>query len=267
VRKAEEVGGNAAIRQGVQGIATRTTQQAVLRIVPERPTPSDQSLYVPVSPETFDTYLETKEELDGCFAHVNASLQKVKDLSNTEQWPVEAGQMILDSFRRYCRLLTDVPDPDKLPARLLVAKAAELAMWVAWANARDDWPRWEEIYKKIDTVDTRSYTGRNIFLLQDVMKPALELSPILKRLNLLSVANLVQKSTGTYFGGRIDSPDKILDLRKLRILRLQHMPNLPFAGMEKLDFGWAQSNLQLGGGDFLDGLRDIRPFHVKASTP
>jgi hypothetical protein len=191
-----------------------------------------------------------------------------ENLSNTENWPAEAGQSILDSFRKSCQLLTDAPDPDHLPPLPLVAKAAELAMWLAWANARD-WIWWNKVYDKIDTVDTKEYTGRSVFLLTDVMKSALELNPILMRLNSpeLNVGAFVQKDTGMYFGNDIKGTDKILDLRKLRRLRLQHLPNLPFSGMEKLDFSTVQTNFQLGGGDFLESLRNVRPVHIKVTAP
>ena len=247
-----------------EGIATRTTQQAVLRVVPEKPSESSvsefDSPYVPVSRAAFDVYLEKKEELDGCFARVNAQIQDLIDLSNKEQWSADAGQAILDSFRRNCRLLTDKPNPLKkgdIPDRSLVMKAAELAMWVAWANARD-WPWWDKQYKLID--------ARNLQMpgLQAI-DWALELGPILKRLNTLGVGAAMQIDTHTRFTtfgpgdckpqqihwgpnwepgcaqADLNATDKILDLRKLRILRLQHIPGLPFRGMEKLDLNWAQA--------------------------
>ena len=65
-----------------------------------------------------------------------------------------------------------------------------------------------------------------------------------------------------------NATDKVLDLRRLRVLRLQHVPGLPLGGMEKLDLSWAQSRLHLGGVNFLDGLRELRPFHIaNAATP
>ena len=162
-------------------------------------------------------------------------------------------------------------------------KAAELAMWVAWANARDG-PWWDKQYKLID--------ARNLQMpgLQAIGW-ALELGPILKRLNTLGVGAAMQIDTHTRFTtfgpgdckpqqihwgpnwepgcaqADLNATDKILDLRKLRILRLQHIPGLPFRGMEKLDLNWAQSDLKLGGGDFLSGLRDLRPFHITKAGP
>jgi hypothetical protein len=266
VKKAEQGTADAVIRQGIQGIATRTTQQSVLRVVPERPTGSspDGSPYVAASPQAFDAYLDTKEELDGCFAIVNAYIQSLINLSNSEQWPAEVGQTILDSFRHNCRLLTDSPEPSQLPKRELVARAAEIAMWVAWANARD-WVYWGDVYRELD--------GRGMGPRGEMRTVQLgvrefqtnELYPILDELKNLGISGVQLEIRQHHAQGLRDN--LVLDLRKLRSLQLQHLVDLPFTKMPTLNVSFAQVGLRLGGGGFLDGLRDLRPYHVSASSP
>jgi hypothetical protein len=264
------------------------TQQSLARLIPEKASPASSnqsgSPFVPASPEAFDAYLEKKEGLDGCFALVNAEIQKMIDISNKEQW--QDGQFMLDSFRRNCPLLADVPDPTKLPDRKLVARTAELAMWVAWTNVRD-FPWWDE--KVFQELDGPKSPERTPFL--DACLWAWELDPVLMRMAILGVRPQVESAINfnTFWGTSLkeimsqaepygmigsqkerpaDFRDKYLDLRKLRHLRLQHIPDLPLRGMEKLDLTWAQGKLHLNGVNFLDGLKDLRPFHIaNAATP
>ena len=58
VREAQKEVAETVIRQGVQGMATRTMQQSVVRLIPERaptssPSVEDESLFVPASPDAY----------------------------------------------------------------------------------------------------------------------------------------------------------------------------------------------------------------------
>jgi hypothetical protein len=271
------------LRTGIQDASKRLTQETVKKIIPDKPNDSggDGSPYVPVSAEAFDHYLDTKEELDGCFAIVNNRVQSLIDQSNAEQWPRALGQAILDSFRANCALLRDRPNPEKdLPARTAVAKSAELAMWVAWTSERD-WPWWnprysvlgggpepmgysdagkdkfhEEVRRNGGTFDGKDGQTYDMQAYGNALREVKELDPVADRLKDLGKWDSVKAS----FGFR-SQPDVVLDLRKLRTLRLDTMTDMPFAKMKGLDFG-TLSNLQLRG-KFLDGFTELRPWHIK----
>jgi hypothetical protein len=53
----------------------------------------------------------------------------------------------------------------------------------------------------------------------------------------------------------------VLDLRKVRSLPIQVLPDLPFTKMKGLNLN-GMDNLQLRG-QFLDGLSELPPFHIK----
>lgn len=92
-----------------------------------------------------------------------------------------------------------------------------------------------------------------------------ELYPVLDELKDLGIDGLQIELRMHHAQGLRDN--KVLDLRKLKSLRLQHQVDLPFTDMHNLNFAFAQVGLRLGGGNFLDGLRDVRPYHVNASAP
>jgi hypothetical protein len=277
--------GAKVVREGIKGVATRATQQIVKAAIPQdapRTNPSP-SPYASVSPEGFDVYIKKKTEIDNCFAITNAWLQKMKDTSNLpdEQWGADVGWDILNSFRKNCPLLTDAPDPDpaKLPSQFATAKSAELAMWVAWANARE-WPWWNKVYDQLDrkpsdysSTDPRFMIDVDVGLSQDGLISEQELAPVQKRFAALGMLGAVDMAVPAWFPKKI--PDELnytgprsfdygamLDLRKLRSLPLTGMSNLPFNTMKGLDFSRLDTP-QLRG-KFLDGLSDVRPFHVKA---
>jgi hypothetical protein len=276
-----------AIRTGVQDATKRLTQESLKKVIPDKPKDpgGNGTPYVPVSPEAFDHYLDTKEELDGCFAIMNDYVQRLIDQSNVERWSRDVGQAFLDSFRKNCALLRDKPHPNKdLPARDAVAKAAELAMWVAWANERD-MPWWNVRYNVLEagpepmgySDDAKSKFHDEVrrqgglFKGKDgttydmgnynwALRDANELDPVAMRMIDLQKWS----ETRGKFGFESD-PNLVLDLRKLRKLRLDAMAGLPFARMKGLDLSILTNAQQRG--KFLDGLADVRPFHIKVQTP
>jgi hypothetical protein len=251
VRAAGTNTANLAIREAMKGMTTRSTQEIAKLLIPQdakKPSVSE-SPYLPVSQDPIDLYLDQKEELDGCFAIVNNWLTNVISSSNSGQWSAEVGSAILGHFRKDCPLLSDAPDPDKVPDRSKVAKAAELLMWVAWSNIRD-WLYWNKLY---DALEKNS--DHNLWELQGV-GAEWELDPVLSRLDALKVQGVDRSERVGSF-----EPRRVLDLRKLRSLPVQAMPTLPFTQMRGLHF-YGMESLQLRG-QFLDGLRDLRPFHIR----
>ena len=257
------------VREGVKGAATRTTQQLVKLGVPQGSSPAsvDPSPYIPVAPDAFDVYLDKKEELDGCFAEINSWLQRMINMANAENWGGDIGSDILNSFRKNCPLLTDAPDPDKLPERFAAAKSAELAMWIAWAQARD-WDWWNKVYAQFD----HSSSDLDVDLIADGLRSEQELYPVQARFAVLGKLGLVNISIPGWFddnlrdillrAGRLDFDYRgMLDLRKVKAMQLSAMTDLPFGQMKNLDFS-RLSNPQLRT-KFLDGLSDLRPFHLR----
>ena len=158
-----------AIRAGVQDTAKALAKEATgaaLKHI-EGASKISPTAYEPVTPETFDLYLEKKEQLDGCFARFDELIDQLQGRAGAENWPIETAWALFNGFRAYCPLLRDKPDPDHLPDRTLIAKTAELCMWVQWTEQRD-WPWWNEQYAIIDrglpseSLGDRLMSGREI---------------------------------------------------------------------------------------------------------
>jgi hypothetical protein len=252
---------NTALREGVKSAGSRASTQLVKSLVPQgvSPPPPNNAPYTPVSPKAFSVYIKKLRLLDDCFAIINERIMDLINAANASNWPAEVGWDVLNSFRKNCFLLTDAPRHDQLPALSTVAKASELAMWVAWTNARD-WPWWNEVYIWIDDYAE----GLTDFDDEDPnFQYAHELDAGLDRMRELGKADLVKitlsvrtdPSTNSYM--QVD----VLDLRKLRNLRLQDLPDLPLKKMQDLNF--AQIDNLIGRQKFLDNLNNLRPSHVK----
>jgi hypothetical protein len=279
VKNAAEEGANAVFREAVKEITKQSAQQAVMRAVPQKPEATVVHPFEPVSDQAFDTYMENKEELDGCFARVNSWLQAYIDLCNKTNAPAEDGLQVLNSFRRNCPLLRDKPDPDKLPARDTVAKGCEIAMWVAWASLRD-WNWWNKVY---DAIDKHGPSQGTVLV---GVKWAKELDPILERMSVLKKDSQVSKMVGQgtmepyeveeydeesgdirirkrfRHKESVTGADQVIDLRKLRDLKLDSVPELPLAGIKAFSptLAYAVPRLQ---GEFLQGLRNLLPLHKR----
>jgi hypothetical protein len=247
-------------RETIKGIGSQAAKDLVGVLVPKSPSRSEipASAYAPVSPQPFDVYLDKKAELDDCFASINEHLQEAINLANKQNWPAGVGWSLLDAFRKGCPLLRDAPRQDQLPRRDQIAKPAELGMWIAWTNARD-WAYWSNTYRWIDDYAQ----GLTSWDEDDpLFKDAARLDPVLQRLNALGKGDLVTETLGKRNDDR-NMPDidgiayQILDMRKVRVLRLQDMPDLPFAKMKDLSF--SQLDNVVGLGKFLDGLSSLRP--------
>jgi hypothetical protein len=262
-----------AIRSGVQEIAKSATKEATSGIINRLQNMSKAAPtgnpYEPVTPDKFDVYLEKKKELDECFARFDKMIDDLQQQAAAEDWPIDVGWLLFNGFRASCPILRDKPDPDRLPAPETIQKAAELCMWVQWAEVRD-WDWWNKQYRYIDGgLPSQGGFWPNqsaAFDFAAAIRYSLELSPIYTRLNLYGktpeVQTIVQTVEKTDFAAPRFTP--FLDLRKLRKLKVTSMPDLPFGQMKQLDFS-VQTNLQLRG-KFLDGLSDLRPLQKRAAA-
>ena len=263
-----------AIRSSVQEMAKSATKEATGGIIKRlqdvsKAAPTGNP-YEPVTPDKFDVYLEKKKELDECFARFDKMVDDLQQQAAAEDWPIDVGWLLFNGSRASCPILRDKPDPDHLPDRETIEKAAQLCMWVQWAEERD-WDWWNKQYQALNgggafpaRVPFRQKADSFDFAVAP--RYSLELSPIYTRLNLLGktpeVQTIVQTAERTDFSEPRFTP--FLDLRKLRKLKVANMPDLPFGQMKQLDFS-VQPNLQLRG-KFLDGLSDLRPLQKRAAA-
>jgi hypothetical protein len=269
VRKAGEVAFKVGVRSGVQEIAKMAAKEvagAAVKKLEEatKSAPVVGSPYEPVTQETFDLYLDKKEQFDECFARYDKLIDQLQKQANDEQWPIETGWAIFRGFVTGCPVLRDKPDPDAVPDRAAVAKAAGVCMWVQWAEVRD-WPWWNKQYDRLDAGPVFDPRNSGYWEYKEAAEYVQELAPILAALYDLGLGRDVQMFARTPWK---ETPGKgavlgmMTDLRKLRKVKVGAVPDLPFAQMKALDFG-TMTSPQLRG-EFLDGLKDARPSFRKS---
>ena len=93
--------------------------------------------YKPRVPKEIAVDLDIRERIASAFGPVLEAVDEMIATANEIQAPVEVGQAILNNFRQHCPLLTDKPSQSSMPSEKQAADAAELAMWVIWANGQD----------------------------------------------------------------------------------------------------------------------------------
>jgi hypothetical protein len=271
VREAQNAKFLLAARTGQQEIAKSSAKElssGVVKALQKTITGAPEShAYEPVAPDTLSTYLEKKLEFDGCFGRFNILVDDLETASDKEQWSMETGMEIFRVFLA-TSVFIDAPDPHKdLPDRKTVRKAAELLMWVQWAEVRD-WPWWNGQYARLDSppnpsdANTGEGAGFARIPLDQYAKAynnAVDLDAILQELRILDKGREVEMVVP--YPDDYNKKVSILDLRKLRKLKVPAMPDLPFASMRALDFG-SQISLEVRG-KFLDALSDLRPFFKK----
>jgi hypothetical protein len=194
---------------------------------------------------------------DGIDAMIGQANQKAADEAT--------GQAVLNSFRQSCPLLTDKPGAADMPSESDAARAAELAMWVAWANERD-WTWWTKTYDRLDASDRnigtslRERDGASGVV--NEIRAASEMDPIGSRMVWLKKWGEVENTAAYSFGPRLDV-DRVTytDLRKLRALRITD-PSLPFYRMSGLSFQWDKTN-PLQRMNFLSKYQSLKPVYKK----
>jgi hypothetical protein len=242
--------------------------------------------YRAVSPKDLLVDQEIRDRIASAFGPILEALDAMIDEANTVQADASAGQTILNNFRQNCPLLTDKPAQADIPSERDAWRAAELAMWVAWANERD-WSWWNKQYEVLDPM-ARHYYGRKERWyddrphgLLDAKKYVLELDPVGNRLAAMGKRWQVSDSvlfypiplrgttdeelrqpnaftTSTENGHQRDS-FLYIDLRKLRALRIDDV-DLPFRKLSGLSFGWDRTS-PLGQALFLSKTQDVKPAY------
>ena len=231
--------------------------------------PGQNEPYTPAAQDPDLFFLHQKALLDSSFAEAGDRFQKILSSADDGKWSLQICDAMAGELRSKCPLLRDKPDPKKAMSPKFVQSvqnAAELAMWVAWAKRRK-FEYWNPIYARMDEgdvfVDDRSIMNEIV--------DTLDLQPVLDRIRAIDsrAANTVEITMEISGGGgragvllppRFSPEEHVLNLRKLRDLSLQ-MPGLPFSQMKNLgQMLLPNVHLELRG-KFLDGLRDIRPFH------
>ena len=251
--------------------------------------------YAPVSPKELLVDQDIRDRIASAFGPILEALDAMIAKANAIQASVEAGQAILNNFRNNCRLMSEKPAQADIPTEENAARAAELAMWVAWTNERD-WPWWNEIYKQLDSDKWVGGKGHDY-----VKEKVLEMDPVGRRLLALN------KWADTYslkkfwptamkkWQEELEELDKLdkdvpvrsqrerderdrrrrlaerelavlweesvlyTDLRKLRALRLDD-PNLPFRKLSGLSLQWDKMQ-PLQQMKFLSNNQDVKPAY------
>ena len=170
------------------------------------------------------------------FGPVLEAVDEMIVTANEIQAPVEVGQAILNNFRQHCPLLTDKPSQSSMPSEKQAADAAELAMWVIWANGQDS-TFWNSVYKAMDIGWNRAMSALSQHDHVKAADYAHDMDPVGNRLadlgqwlQTLSVVRYTVPGTNRY-----DDRSNILytDLRKLSILKLDDL-TLPFQRLSGL---------------------------------
>lgn len=221
-------------------------------------------LYTTNSPKDLAVDEEIRDRIASAFGPLLEALDAMIDEANSTQADAAAGQTILNSFRQNCPLMTDKPEQSDIPAESTVAVAAELAMWVGWANERD-WDWWNAIYRQLDGVALggAAPSAYDQSVNETSLDFALELDPIGDRMQALGKRGEVINSTKKWVKQRGMGPDgwadvPYIDLRKIKTLKIQSI--VPFRGMSALDFQWNKTS-PLAFAAFASNLRDLKPVY------
>jgi hypothetical protein len=110
--------------------------------------------YTTNSPKEIAVDEDIRDRISSAFGPVLEALDAMIAEANRLQAAAAVGQDILNQFRLTCPLMADKPSQDDIPSELAVARAAEVAMWVAWANERD-WKWWNTIYNLLDQAERK----------------------------------------------------------------------------------------------------------------
>jgi hypothetical protein len=167
--------------------------------------------------------------------------------------------------------MTDKPAQDDMPTERQAADAAELAMWVVWANERD-WPWWNKVYAKMDAgYSSATQGGWTSWGETSAQDYAAEMDPVGNRLAMLGKWGATYSAVHHEFvkGYHQESDrdrlrgDTIIytDLRKLRALRLDD-GNLPFKRLSGLHMQWDKTK-PFERAKFLSRMEDVKPIYKK----
>jgi hypothetical protein len=213
--------------------------------------------YTPKVPTSDEFDLEIRDRIGSLFGPVLEAVTAMIAAANHTNASREAGQAVLNQFRQHCPLITDQPTDDQIPSLKQAATAAELAMWVAWAN-KADWFFWDKVYAAMDVgwMRAKSELSRQHGWHAHAADYAMEMEPVGDRLldlgkwaACLTVVHATEAAYHIFY----------TDLRKLRALRLDD-GTLPFRKLSGLHMQWNRAN-PLEKVKFLDGTVDVKPAY------
>jgi hypothetical protein len=219
--------------------------------------------YETKSPKEIAVDQDIRDRIASAFGPVLEALDAMIDEANKVQADAATGQEVLNSFRLTCPLMTDKPAQDDIPPESVVARAAELAMWVAWANERD-WEWWTPIYQRLDAATKKIGTdqrekGGSSGVVNEIAAAA-KMDPVGQRMLVLGKLGEVRNSAANSFGPRKDVYHvTYTDLRRLRALPLDD-DTLPFRRLSGLRFQWDKTN-PLQRVAFLSNFKSLKPVY------
>jgi hypothetical protein len=201
--------------------------------------------YAPRVPEKIAVDQDIRQRIGSVFTPIREAVNAMIAAANETRANGAAGQAILNNFRLNCPLMTDQPGPDDIESSQEIAwRAAELAMWVAWANERD-WVWWNDQFNWLVTnqVTTDRFT--------EAKGHVLELAPIRDRMRILgkeaSIVTTLRWEAPWSSEGKDEREQRegfnrqysfsYMDLRKLRALSLDD-GNLPLRRLSGLRMQW-----------------------------
>jgi hypothetical protein len=287
IRGAGKAAAQKAFRDGITGIgqqAAKDVAKAGARKFMEKPQGADDPFTTSAASEiATDQFI--RDSIGSAFGPVLEALDAMIAEANRVQASAGVGQEILNRFRMNCPLLRDKPAEADVPSKVDAARAAELSMWVAWANERSPryWQYWNGIYQQLDRWSRAPVCtdpgGGQTGTPGDLRDAALQFDPIGRRMLALGKWGAVYDSvllcwaTDTKNNKGVLSPvsdetgwrhvgDSFLyvDLRKLRDLRLND-GNLPFRRFEGRIM-WDKTK-PLERVHFLSRLQNVPPVYKK----
>jgi hypothetical protein len=268
IKQAAESTAHFVFKESVRSIAQQGAKD-LAKVLDEKLKPPKREAadepYTTNSPKEIAVDLDIRNRILTGFTAVYGGIDAMIARANKDSASEAVGQAVLSSFRQSCPLLTDKPGIDDMPSPTDAQRAAELAMWVAWANERD-WNWWTKVYERLDASDRKigaSVRERDGTLgVVNEIAAASEMDPIGRRMVWLKKWGEVENTSASSFGPRSDV-DRVTytDLRKLRALKITD-PSLPFHRMSGLSFKWDKTN-PLQRMEFLSKFQSLRPVYKK----
>lgn len=286
-------------QQGAKDLAKVGTK-TILAIAKDGSHQPSNDPYTTSSMSDIATDQAIRDNIGSAFGPLLEAVDAMIEVANQNHSPVNVGQEILNNFRANCPLMVQRPDESDMPAVSVTHRAAELAMWVAWAAERD-WPWWNERYKVLDYLRLSAEKQAELVAKQDpgyrryaygrpqtngAKEDALTLTPVLNRMLALDKWGAVYDSALVYYYKHVpktndwrrsnevdyvETPEGIsedegssifyLDLRKLRDLPLNQDARLPFRRLQGLSNTFDKSN-PLKRIEFLSRTQNIKPSYM-----
>jgi hypothetical protein len=117
---------SAATANGISGVVQKGTDAAKPSTTPLVPAVKDPLSY----------WQDMLGEIGLCFSHLRADIETEMKLADAGQFSVDDANKLVE-ITMHDPLLADSPTDDAMPDEVILAREAEMGMWIAWANDRD----------------------------------------------------------------------------------------------------------------------------------